>query len=70
MPKELDILLISVSDNGIGLPDDKMDQIFNSFFTTKPILKLINCSGSLGYLSMSNVLSFVWFACRPIAPHW
>ena len=29
-------LLISVSDNGIGLPDDNVDQIFNSFFTTKP----------------------------------
>jgi signal transduction histidine kinase len=29
-------LLISVSDNGIGLPDDEADQIFNSFFTTKP----------------------------------
>ena len=29
-------LLISVSDNGIGLPDDETDQIFNSFFTTKP----------------------------------
>ena len=29
-------LLISVSDDGIGLPDEKADQIFNSFFTTKP----------------------------------
>ena len=29
-------LLISVVDNGIGLPDDNADQIFNSFFTTKP----------------------------------
>ena len=29
-------LLITVSDNGIGLPDDNADQIFNSFFTTKP----------------------------------
>ena len=29
-------LLISVSDNGIGIPDDNADQIFNSFFTTKP----------------------------------
>jgi signal transduction histidine kinase len=28
-------LLISVSDKGIGLPDDQADQIFNSFFTTK-----------------------------------
>ena len=29
-------LLISVSDDGIGLPDEEADQIFNSFFTTKP----------------------------------
>jgi light-regulated signal transduction histidine kinase (bacteriophytochrome) len=27
---------VSVSDTGVGLPD-KMDQIFNSFFTTKPV---------------------------------
>jgi PAS domain S-box-containing protein len=29
-------LLISVSDTGVGLPDEKTDQIFNAFFTTKP----------------------------------
>jgi PAS domain S-box-containing protein len=29
-------LLISVSDNGVGLPAEKADQIFNAFFTTKP----------------------------------
>jgi PAS domain S-box-containing protein len=29
-------LLISVTDNGMGLPDEKADQIFNAFFTTKP----------------------------------
>jgi len=29
-------LLISVSDTGVGLPVEKTDQIFNSFFTTKP----------------------------------
>jgi two-component system, LuxR family, sensor kinase FixL len=28
-------LLISVSDNGVGLPAEKTDQIFNPFFTTK-----------------------------------
>ncbi len=28
-------VLVSVSDTGVGLPADKMDQIFNSFFTTK-----------------------------------
>jgi PAS domain S-box-containing protein len=29
-------LLISVSDTGVGLPAEKTDQIFSSFFTTKP----------------------------------
>jgi hypothetical protein len=28
-------LLISVTDTGVGLPAEKMDQIFESFFTTK-----------------------------------
>src|SRR5579871_225695 len=29
-------LLISVADDGVGLPADGADQIFNAFFTTKP----------------------------------
>ena len=29
-------LLISVSDNGVGLPPEQADQIFNAFVTTKP----------------------------------
>src|SRR4029077_13537991 len=29
-------LQISVTDNGMGLPPQKADQIFNAFFTTKP----------------------------------
>ena len=29
-------LLISVSDNGVGLPKEKTEQIFDAFFTTKP----------------------------------
>ena len=29
-------LLISVSDTGVGLPDENADEIFNAFFTTKP----------------------------------
>ncbi|HEX6729305.1 MAG TPA: ATP-binding protein, partial [Pyrinomonadaceae bacterium] len=29
-------VVVSVSDTGVGLPADKVDQIFMSFFTTKP----------------------------------
>jgi signal transduction histidine kinase len=29
-------LQFSVSDTGVGLPMEKMDQIFSAFFTTKP----------------------------------
>jgi signal transduction histidine kinase len=29
-------LQFSVSDTGVGLPLEKMDQIFSAFFTTKP----------------------------------
>jgi len=29
-------LLLSVSDNGVGLPKEKTEQIFDAFFTTKP----------------------------------
>jgi signal transduction histidine kinase len=29
-------LQFSVSDTGVGLPAEKMDQIFSAFFTTKP----------------------------------
>jgi len=29
-------VLIAVTDNGVGLPSEKADQIFNAYFTTKP----------------------------------
>ena len=29
-------LLVSISDTGVGLPAEQVDQIFNAFFTTKP----------------------------------
>jgi PAS domain S-box-containing protein len=30
------LLLVSVSDTGVGLPSEKVDLIFNTFYTTKP----------------------------------
>jgi len=29
-------LLISVMDTGVGIPPEKIEQIFNAFFTSKP----------------------------------
>jgi signal transduction histidine kinase len=31
-----DEIVVSVSDNGVGLPPQHAEQIFNAFFTTKP----------------------------------
>jgi signal transduction histidine kinase len=31
-----DQLLISVTDTGVGLPNEQTEEIFNAFFTTKP----------------------------------
>ena len=33
---ENDQLMVCVSDTGVGLPPQQADQIFNTFFTTKP----------------------------------
>jgi signal transduction histidine kinase len=30
------LLLISVSDTGVGLPSEKLDRLFGAFYTTKP----------------------------------
>jgi signal transduction histidine kinase len=34
--EEPDQLIVCVSDTGVGLPPQQADQIFNTFFTTKP----------------------------------
>jgi len=34
-PSENEQLLVSVSDTGVGVPQENADQIFNAFFTTK-----------------------------------
>ena len=33
---EGELSMVSVSDTGVGLPPRQVDQIFDSFFTTKP----------------------------------
>ena len=34
--KENGLLMVSISDTGVGLPPEQASQIFNAFFTTKP----------------------------------
>jgi len=33
---ESGLVQVSVSDTGVGLPSEKLDLIFNAFYTTKP----------------------------------
>jgi signal transduction histidine kinase len=56
-------LLISVSDNGVGLPREQADQIFSAFFTTKH-----NGTGMGLPISRSIIESHggrLWAACGP-----
>jgi two-component system NtrC family sensor kinase len=34
--QENDFVKISIKDSGVGIPEDKLTEIFNSFYTTKP----------------------------------
>jgi two-component system NtrC family sensor kinase len=47
--KEKDNVIITVSDNGIGIPDKLKDKIFQPFFTTKPAGQGTGLGLSLAY---------------------
>ena len=47
--KQADQILISVSDNGNGIPEKILDKIFQPFFTTKPTGKGTGLGLSLSY---------------------
>jgi signal transduction histidine kinase len=71
-------VLVSVSDTGVGLPADKMDQIFNSFFTTKQAgtgmglsisRTIIESHGGLLWASNNNGRGAVFHFTLPIEAH-
>ncbi len=37
MGEEDGVLVFRITDNGIGIPDDVIDAVFNPFFTTKDV---------------------------------
>ena len=54
--REGDIVLISVKDNGIGIPDSIKEKIFQPFFTTKPTGQGTELELSLSYEIITNSL--------------
>ncbi|MBV6624878.1 MAG: GAF domain-containing protein [Rivularia sp. (in: Bacteria)] len=44
-----DWITVSISDNGLGIPTEIQDQIFNPFFTTKPVGKGTGLGLSISY---------------------
>lgn len=47
--KSRNSLLIEFSDNGVGIPNNVLDNIFNPFFTTKPVGKGTGLGLSISY---------------------
>jgi signal transduction histidine kinase len=68
-------LQFSVGDTGVGLPMEKMDQIFSAFFTTKPqssamglaiSRSIVESHGSgCGRLLMTDEVQLFISPCRP-----
>ena len=54
---EYDHIVISICDNGIGIPDEIRDKIYQPFFTTKPTGKGIGLGLSLTYDTVCNLYS-------------
>lgn len=50
-----DIVSIQIFDDGIGIPKENLDKIFNPFFTTKPVGKGIGLGLSSAYNTINNL---------------
>jgi signal transduction histidine kinase len=58
-------LVLSVSDTGVGLPEEQADQIFNAFFTTKPH------GTGMGLRISRSIVGIAWRppgGCRQLSP--
>jgi PAS domain S-box-containing protein len=78
-PQAKDMVELSVSDNGLGIPDEIRDKIFEPFFTTKPIGKgtglglpmvkkvVEGCGGSVAVSANPNSSGTTFTISLPIA---
>jgi len=53
-------VLLRVSDNGGGIPDDVLPHIFEPFFTTKPVGKGTGLGGSISYGIIRDMQGDIW----------
>lgn len=50
-----DQICIQIFDDGVGIPGENLDKIFNPFFTTKPVGKGIGLGLSSAYNTVTNI---------------